>query len=368
MATKSRRSTDTKTGGEARRRTPSPTTEARSRIDLTTGTRNMVSCAGITDKDRVVIITDQKTLRVGEKLRDAVEETGAPVVFVMMEDLGERPLTSLPDQTVAAIRAADPTISFYAASTEDGELGFRKPLIGMLLGEFGVRHIHMPGTNEEVAGGQGMCADYDQVRKLTAAVFKEVKGAVQLKVTAPGTDLTIDLDPVNLKWIADDGMAKEQGAFVNLPDGEVWTTPLNVNGTFTTRLLGDYFDTKYGVLETPVTITIKDGKAVAVSCENKAIEQEVREYLKRGENTDRVGEAAIGTNIGVIELIGNILNDEKIFLRFHLAFGDPVGDQTGATWVATPDQHCDMIAEAGCTVTVDNKKTIITEGKLSISS
>jgi leucyl aminopeptidase (aminopeptidase T) len=45
--------------------------------------------------------------------------------------------------------------------------------------------------------------------------------------------------------------------------------------------------------------------------------------------SDRVGEFAIGTNIGVHDVIGNILQDEKI-PGIHIAFGNPYGAHTGA--------------------------------------
>jgi aminopeptidase len=44
-----------------------------------------------------------------------------------------------------------------------------------------------------------------------------------------------------------------------------------------------------------------------------------------------VGEFAIGTNIGVRDVIGNILQDEKI-PGIHIAFGNPYGAHTGADW------------------------------------
>jgi leucyl aminopeptidase (aminopeptidase T) len=53
-----------------------------------------------------------------------------------------------------------------------------------------------------------------------------------------------------------------------------------------------------------------------------------------------VGEFAIGTNIGVSRVIGNILQDEK-FPGIHIAFGDPYGAHTGAPWKSTT--HIDVV-------------------------
>jgi leucyl aminopeptidase (aminopeptidase T) len=131
------------------------------------------------------------------------------------------------------------------------------------------------------------------------------------------------------------------------------TCPKTVNGTFVTTLLGDYFSEKYGVLNSIVRITIKDGRASEVYCPDKKLEAELRDYLTKGENTNRVGEFAIGTNTAVTHLIGNMLADEKA-VGVHIAFGDPLGGHTGATWTVSPAQHCDMVLQ-GCTIHVDGR-------------
>ena len=53
-------------------------------------------------------------------------------------------------------------------------------------------------------------------------------------------------------------------------------------------------------------------------------------YTHTDENSDRVGEFAIGTNIELTHVIGHILQDEK-FPGVHIAFGNPYGAHTGAT-------------------------------------
>ena len=53
-----------------------------------------------------------------------------------------------------------------------------------------------------------------------------------------------------------------------------------------------------------------------------------------------MGEFAIGTNIGVHDVIGNILQDEKI-PGIHIAFGNPYGAHTGADWYSST--HIDVV-------------------------
>ena len=93
--------------------------------------------------------------------------------------------------------------------------------------------------------------------------------------------------------------------------------------------------------ETPLTIEITGNRIV--SCRMRRTRSWSRTfwtYTHTDENSDRVGEFAIGTNIGVTRVIGNILQDEK-FPGIHIAFGDPYGAHTGAPWKSTT--HIDVV-------------------------
>ncbi len=117
-------------------------------------------------------------------------------------------------------------------------------------------------------------------------------------------------------------------------------------------VLGDYFSRKYGVLDTPATFMLSQGRVVGVRHEDKALESELRSYLGTGENSDRVGEFAIGANLWVKQLSGNLLQDEKI-PGVHVAFGDSYPEETGAKWAAKT--HVDVIPTE-CTIEVDGRR------------
>jgi leucyl aminopeptidase (aminopeptidase T) len=53
-----------------------------------------------------------------------------------------------------------------------------------------------------------------------------------------------------------------------------------------------------------------------------------------------VGEFAIGTNIELKHVIGQILQDEK-FPGIHIAFGNPYKEHTGADWYSST--HIDVV-------------------------
>ena len=73
--------------------------------------------------------------------------------------------------------------------------------------------------------------------------------------------------------------------------------------------------------------------------EHKDLLDDFRAYTSTDENSNRVGEFAIGTNTACTHVIGNILQDEKI-PGIHIAFGHPYAEHTGADWVSKTHIDC----------------------------
>jgi aminopeptidase len=319
--------------------------------ELLPGARNAVrSCLAIGGGDRVAILTDRGTERIALALKQASEEAGAEVKTLILESFGQRPFTSIPPGLPDALHAFGPTAFFYAAQGQKGEISFRIPLRHLLIEELNVRFGHMISIDERLMV-EGMMADYNVVSQLVRRVTDLVVPAREIRVSNPkGTELRVTLSP-ELRWKPCPGIYHLQGEWGNLPEGETFTCPASVDGVLVVDVLGDYFSSKYGVLEYPVSITISEGRITGVSCQNTALQQELDSYLHSGENSDRVGEFAIGANLWVKALTGNLLQDEKI-PGVHVAFGNPYPEDTGAKWDAST--HVDVIP-TDCTIWVDGK-------------
>lgn len=319
--------------------------------ELLPGARNAVrSCLAIGSGDRVAIVTDHETERIALALKQASEEAGAAAEIVMLEDFGQRPFTSIPTGFPEALHAFSPTAAFFAAQGQKGEISFRIPLRHLLIEDLGVRFGHMIGIDERLMV-EGMMADYTGVSQLVQRVTDQVVSAREVRVTNPkGTDLRVTLSP-ELRWKPCPGIYHQQREWGNLPEGETFTCPAGVEGVLVVDVLGDYFSSKYGVLENPVSIVISDSRITDVICENEALQEELDSYLHSSENSDRVGEFAIGANLWVRSLTGNLLQDEKI-PGVHVAFGNPYPEDTGAQWDAST--HVDVIP-IDCTIWVDGE-------------
>jgi aminopeptidase len=319
------------------------------------GARNAVQvCMNVQAQDRVFVLTDDITLDIGQALADEAITTDAAVELRCLEEVASRPITNVPEGLASDMETFAPTVTFFAASPQKGEQAFRAELVVHLCQVLKVRHAHMPGISPRVMR-EGMRVDYRQVHRLTMQVYKRARQAKTIHVTSPkGTDLTARFDP-KLKWIPCHGLYHEQGEWGNLPEGEVFTCPAAVEGVIIADVLGDHFSPQYGVLAHPVTFDVVDSLVERVACHDKGIEAEVWAYLNSAENGRRVGEFAIGTNTGVTELSGNMLQDEKI-PGIHIAFGSPIPHLTGADWSSRV--HVDVIPTR-CSIEMDGEALIV---------
>ena len=323
------------------------------------GAENAVSCMGVTSQDRVFIITDYAREDIARRVAAVVLERHADVSVRFLEHYGERPLTHFPEALRQDLLAAHPTVSYYIATAQPGEIAFRIPLLPFLATELKVRHGHMIGIDKALMA-DGMCADYDEVFHITNQVYDLVKHAQTIHVTSEkGSDVTATFHK-DWKWIPCNGRYHEQGKWGNLPEGEVFTAPATVDGTLVCDVLGDYFSEKYGVLKHPLVLNLKHGYVTDVSCEDDNIAQDVREYLFSVPNGNRAGEFAIGTLTSLKKLVGNLLQDEKM-PGLHVAFGNPYPQFTGADWDSSI--HVDVIPSR-CTIEVDGR-VIMRDGQFT---
>lgn len=312
---------------------------------------------GVKEGSRVVIICDGENAGIAEAFRKAaagVAGEGNVLVIDLSDEqrFGRRPFRAhtLPLELESRIADFKPTASFYIAASLEGEDRFRSQLVGkLLLEKLRTSHGHSPGMTEEIME-EGMLTDHAEVVRVTEALHGILKGARELKITSPaGTDLRVALSE-KMKWVPAHSVTP--GKWENLPIGEIFTCPESVEGKLVIDgVLGSHFDVKYGQLEkTPVTVEIRDSRAVSVACPNEELAKELRVYLAQEKDADRVGEIGIGTNVGLRRFIGNMLQDEKR-PGVHIAFGYPYPGETGADWGEEVSSHIDGCL-GSCTVDV----------------
>jgi aminopeptidase len=329
--------------------------------EFTPGARNAVNvCLRIQPSEQVCVITDEATLEIAAAIVAELEKLGAPYHAWVLEELAERPLKDMPSEILEDLEISQ--VSIFAVQAQTNELRSRIQMTDVV-NRRKIRHAHMVNINRQIML-EGMRADFQRVDRLSQKVVEMVRKASRIRATtAAGTELTADLNP-NYKWLKTSGIISPE-KWGNLPGGEIFTTPGEVNGTFVTDgVVGDYLCTKFGNLEkNPLTIRMKDNRLTEAHSTNRELETDFWNYTHTDANSDRVGEFAIGTNIGLKNLIGEILQDEK-YPGVHNAFGNPYGAHTGAEWDSTT--HIDVVGRQ-FNIWVDDQQ-IMRDGKFLVEA
>jgi len=297
----------------------------------------IVSCLRVQPHEKVTLITDRACLEIGAALAFELDRLGLNYHAFVLEDLAPRPLADMPSEVLADMETSD--VSIFAVKAQQNELRTRMQMTDVV-NRRKMRHAHMVNIDSRIML-EGMRADFDEVDRISTMVWQMASGAREIRATNPaGTDI-LGLFSPKLKWLKTSGIISPN-KWGNLPGGETFTCPERVDGRFVIDgVVGDYLCEKYGDLrEHPLTIQIVNSRLTEAHCANKDLEAEFWRYCHTDENSDRVGEFAIGTNTAVHDVIGNILQDEKI-PGIHIAFGNPYGAHTGADWYSAT--HIDVV-------------------------
>ncbi|THE66568.1 aminopeptidase [Salinadaptatus halalkaliphilus] len=269
-------------------------------------------CLALGADESCVIVTDDKREPIGEVLYDVASEITDDVAIVRYppgDQHGEEP----PAPVAAALEGAD---AFLAPTTKS--LSHTRARSDAT--EAGARGATLPGITEAVFV-TGLETDYDRILTECQRTLERVADAEEIRVTTDrGTDITFTIG--DREWHDDTGDVSEPGSFSNLPAGEVFVSPKSADGTYVV----DGTMRPHGLLEEgqELEFVVEGGYVTEIS------DDEIREQVEAGAET--VGDAAynlaelgIGTNVGVTELIGSVLLDEKAAGTVHIAIGDNAG-------------------------------------------
>jgi len=294
-------------------------------------------CLRIQPVEKVTLITDWACEEIALSIAAELDKLGSPYQTFVLEELAERPLVDMPQPVLDDMESSQ--VSIFAVVAQKNELRTRMQMTDVV-NRRKMRHAHMVNIERRIML-EGMRADFNKVDELSVKVYDIATASKKVRArTAAGTDIVADINP-NYKWLKTSGIISPN-KWGNLPGGEVFTAPGEVNGVFVIDgVVGDYLCAKYGDLRaTPLTIHVEKNRLVEATCANRELQDEFWRYTHTDENSDRVGEFAIGTNIGLHGVIGNILQDEKI-PGVHIAFGSPYGAHTGAQWDSST--HIDVV-------------------------
>jgi aminopeptidase len=160
-------------------------------------------------------------------------------------------------------------------------------------------------------------------------IAERLESVGELRVVAEDTDLTLGVE--GRTWLRAGGKS-------NLPDGEVFTGPLetSVDGTIRFTFPG----VVRGRQVEGVRLRFERGEVVEATAQSG--ESFLREMIGIDDGARRVGEFAFGLNDAVTEYTGSLLLDEKIGGTVHLALGRSVPGTGGENASAL---HWDIVCD-----------------------
>jgi aminopeptidase len=178
------------------------------------------------------------------------------------------------------------------------------------------------GEDDPVAAWQRFGAQLDRI-----GAFLSAKS--ELRVVAEDTDLAFGVG--GRTWIPSKGLS-------NLPDGEVFTGPVETSVEGTIRF--PFPATIRGRQAEDVRLRFEAGAVVEATAARG--EDFLREMIGMDDGARRVGEFAFGLNDAVTDYTGSLLLDEKIGGTVHLALGQSVPGTGGKNASAL---HWDLVCD-----------------------
>jgi leucyl aminopeptidase (aminopeptidase T) len=298
----------------------------------------LVNLLAIQPWEKILVLTDFKKEKIGRKIFKELKEKANVKLFVMKTRSrdGEEPTKRARELMLEADVIF--AVTFYSLTHTKAT---RECV------EKGKRIASMPNLSDFSIKEGGLTADYKQVKEITEKIFNLVKNSKKIRVIAKnGTNVGFSVE--DREWYKDDGSLNKKGSLGNLPAGEVFIAPLeeSVSG----KIVFDSFP----LSKSKLILEVRNGKAHEVRNDVEKIE---KIFLQLGEKSRQIAEFGIGTNPKA-KIIGNPLEDEKVFGTCHFALGNNIN----FGGINDVPFHVDGIIEKPTIITDD--KTIMKEGRL----
>jgi leucyl aminopeptidase (aminopeptidase T) len=297
-------------------------------------------CAGIQPHEKVLVLTDTETVKIGELITLASLAVAKDTVLMVMtprQKHGQEP----PDHVAAAMRDSDVILMpqkysmTHALATKEAR-------------RRGARVLSMGDYTESLLKQGGIEADFlglEKVAKEVAAVF--TKGS-KVHVTSPGgTDLWLDI--TGRHGFSEPGFAHAAGSFASPPNIEANVGPLEGKTQGTLVVDASVSHPALGLISQPIQITIENGYASRIDGGKQA--ELLGDILEKFDDPAVYNIAELGIGLNPCSVVsGSMLEDEGAYGTSHIGIGDS-SDFEGIVQAKT---HLDLIMFSS-TIVIDGK-------------
>ncbi|MBV53506.1 MAG: hypothetical protein CL816_05495 [Coxiellaceae bacterium] len=183
-----------------------------------------------------------------------------------------------------------------------------------------------------------------RIKYLNNSLINSCKSSERMIIRSPtGTNLSIMMKDCK-KWASIHGFGDSD----DHTPSEVATYSKSISGEFFFRgmfLCQIPFSLKYGFIDEPISITIKNGRIISVKCTNKELKKDLDLYFSAHDDHQNITEIGLGTNEGLSYLPDVSASFIERYPGLHLGLG---GEHQGSF-------HLDLIS-CDSIIYLDKKK------------
>jgi 2,5-dihydroxypyridine 5,6-dioxygenase len=300
---------------------------------------------GVVEGEKVLILTDFLTESISKILASVTCSLGAePITMSMSPRKGHG--DSLPDAVASAMKEVDVVIAPTTYNIAHTKARHEAQAAG-------VRILVLPEAHENILLSKGLRADFISLRPQVERVADILTNGEMVRITtSKGTDLSMSIKGREGRALTGFSNTKDISA-VHCIESSI----APVEGTAEGILVVDGSIPGVGLVDTPVVVEFKDGKAISISGGKEAalFKKVLEERNDEEGNIYFAGEFGIGMN-PECELENSMLSDEGVFGTIHVA----LGTNAYIGGVIKAKGHYDMVVK-DATVAIDGM--IILENK-----
>ena len=268
--------------------------------------------------EKIVGVCDDTLLNIGKAFAEGAMDIGMWVRIVVLDSSEMR--KEIPSHLHEIFASQNPDIFINLLRGTSEETPFRIKVTKMETRRR-VRLGHCPGVTYDMLTDGALALGSEEYRKMQIfadKLMQQLEGANSIHFAAPnGTDFTMNV--AERPFFTDTKVDWKTLKWMNLPVGEVICGPVEneANGT----LVCDKAVGGVGKIRSPVTIVLKDGKAVSVESQDTKSLQQIKEALATDAWSNVIGEFAFGINPSA-RFSDEFLEAEKMHGTCHIALGN----------------------------------------------
>ena len=281
-------------------------------IETYPGLATLVACAGLQPTDSALILVNLGTVDIGEALAGLCRPYVAQVQVFQIPDLkmhGQEPPSE-----VAAIMGKSSVIFGLT------HMSLAHTLARQAAGKLGARYLSLPNYSWDTLRRPALQVDFNAIAPLANQLAEILTQSHTIQVTsALGTNLLLKTD--GRSGNAAPGTCFEPGGLASPPDSEVNIPPLETESEGIIVVDGSIPCPQIGLVESPITLTIKRGRISAIRGGYQADILESIFNESGWADSKMLAEFGLGLNPLAVLTGQSMLEDEGVYGTAHFGFG-----------------------------------------------